>query len=48
MATSTSWDNARGDRGDEGSGNVSSMSGVDSYGFSESTRGLLDGNVRVN
>ena len=50
MATST-WDNVRDDNGGEGSGDVSSMSEVFSYGFScrnASNTGLLDGNVRVN
>ena len=50
VATST-WDNARDDRGGEDSGDVSSTSGVDLYGFScrnASNTGLLDGRVRVN
>ena len=50
MATST-WDNVRDDNGGEGSGDVSSTSGVDLYGFScrnASNTGLLDGGVRVN
>ena len=51
MAVTSTWDNARDERGGEDSGYMLSMSGVDLYGFScrnASNMGLLDRRVRVN
>ena len=51
IAATSIQDKVGDDRGGEGSGYVSSMSKVFSYGFScrnASNTGLLDGNVRVN
>ena len=51
IAATSIQDKVRDDNGGEGSGYVSSISGVDSYGFScrnASNTGLLDGRVRVN